>query len=302
MEFKEKLKDDLLQYGKIAGIVLGIFALVGIILVFLTRPRCDVILAKDEIEYGESIKTSDLVERIGDFKIKEDQIRSGTLIVLPEYDVVMNEVNPRKLGIQEITFKFSNDELPEVKKSIRIVDTTPPEIMLHHSEIELSLEDYQSIDLLQDVTITDLCTKDTDLKVRGTESAEPVPGSEFEYTITAEDGSGNQSKAVIKIRIQDEKEEEENTSTETEPIENIPVMEPTPAPVQPATPPVQQPAIAAPPVQNHTNKSYMFSDGYTMQTAPSACQSDLMASGASGACIPIQDADGIYKGMQLIFD
>lgn len=302
MEFKEKLKDDLLQYGKIAGIVLGIFVLIGIILVFFTRPRCDVILAKDEIEYGESIKTSDLVERIGDFKIKEDQIRSGTLIVLPEYDVVMNEVNPRKLGIQEITFKFSNDELPEVKKSIRIVDTTPPEIMLHHSDIELSLEDYQGIDLLQDVTVTDLCTKNEDLKVRGTESAEPVPGSEFEYTITAEDGSGNQSKAVIKIRIQDEKEEEENTSTETEPIKNIPVMEPTPAPVQPATPPVQQPAIAAPPVQNHTNKSYMFSDGYTMQTAPSACQSDLMASGASGACIPIQDADGIYKGMQLIFD
>ncbi|WP_289265866.1 hypothetical protein [Dubosiella newyorkensis] len=166
MEFKEKLKDDLLQYGKIAGIVLGIFALIGIILIYLTRPHCDVILARDEIEFGDSVKTSDLVEKIGDFKIKEDQIRSGTLIVLPEYDVVMNEINSRKLGIQEVTFKFSNDELPEVKKTIRIVDTTPPEIMLDRSDIELSLEDYQSIDLLQDVTITDLCTKDTDLKVR----------------------------------------------------------------------------------------------------------------------------------------
>ncbi|WP_434736520.1 hypothetical protein, partial [Dubosiella newyorkensis] len=152
------------------------------------------------------------------------------------------------------------------------------------------------------------CTINT--KSRGDASAEPDPGSEFEYTITAEDASGNQSKAVIKIRIQDEKKEEENTSsesenngtsTETKPIENIP-MESTPAPAQPVTPPVQQPAIAAPPVQNHTNKSYMFSDGYTLQTAPSACQSDLMASGASGACMPIQDADGIYKGMQLIFD
>lgn len=313
MEFKEKLKDDLLQYGKVAGIVMAIFVLAGIGLFFFTRPRCDVVLARDEIEYGEPIKTSDLVERIGDFKIKEDQIRSGTLIVLPEYEVVMNELDSGKLGEQDLVFKFSDDELPDITKMVRIVDTTPPEITLHRSEIELSLEDYRKADFMQEISVTDSCSKDTDLKVEGKASAEPDPGTEFDYVITAEDGSGNQSEVVIKVRILEEKKEEENTVSD--PKEDGSSKEPelkmetpmvNPEPVQPVAPSVQQPVITppvvAPPVQRPANRSYMFSDGYTMQTAPSACQSDLMASGASGACIPIQDADGIYKGMQLIFD
>lgn len=63
----------------------------------------------------------------------------------------------------------------------------------------------------------------------------------------------------------------------------------------------QQSQITPTPTQP-SNKQYLFSQGYDMSSAPSACQSDLLSSGYTGSCTPIQDSDGIYLGMQLIFN
>ncbi len=321
MELREEMRESLLRYARIAGIAVGVFLVAGLLLFFFTRPKYEVILSAEEIEFGASIKTSDLVERIGDFNIKEEQRKTSTMIALPDYEVVMDEINTKELGPQVLNFQFSS-EIPDVKKEIRIVDTTAPVIELRRSEIEMSLEEYQKTDLLQEATVTDICSMLEDIQVTGEAAEEAKPGKDLDYTITAMDEAGNESTAVIRVRILKEKIEEDKVdedkeeAAEEKPLETAPAPAETPkesvesvTPVQPSIPvtPAPQPVVPNPPastpqIPRPSNKTYMFSDGYTMQTAPSACQADLSASGYSGSCIPIQDSQGIYKGMQLIFD
>ena len=59
----------------------------------------------------------------------------------------------------------------------------------------------------------------------------------------------------------------------------------------------QQPSSSTP-----VTRDYLFSQGYDMSSAPSACQSALMASGRSGSCTPLQDSNGIYLGMRLVLN
>ncbi|WP_289182906.1 hypothetical protein [Dubosiella newyorkensis] len=322
MELREEIRENLLRYARIAGIAAGVFLVAGLLLFFFTRPKYEVVLSADEIEFGASIKTSDLVERIGDFNIKEEQRKTSTMIALPDYEVVMDEINTKELGPQVLNFQFSDSEIPDAKKEIRIVDTTAPVIELRRSEITMSLEEYQKTDLLQEATVTDICSMSKDIQVTGEVSEEAKPGKDLDYTITAMDEAGNESTAVIRVRILEEKNEEdkadddkeeaaEEKQVETSPVPAESSKQPaeSPVPVQPAAPvtPVPQQVVPNPPASTPqtprpSNKTYMFSDGYTMQTAPSACQADLSASGSSGSCIPIQDSQGIYKGMQLIFD
>ena len=49
------------------------------------------------------------------------------------------------------------------------------------------------------------------------------------------------------------------------------------------------------------NKDFLFTDGYTMENVTQAAQDYLTSSGYAGECIPIQDTDGVYLGMRVIF-
>lgn len=49
------------------------------------------------------------------------------------------------------------------------------------------------------------------------------------------------------------------------------------------------------------NKDFLFTDGYTMDNVTQAAQNYLKSSGRAGECIPIQDNEGIYLGMRVIF-
>lgn len=53
--------------------------------------------------------------------------------------------------------------------------------------------------------------------------------------------------------------------------------------------------------QKPSNRQFLFSDGYTMDTVSGACSSALFSSGYAGSCVPLQDANGIYYGMELRF-
>lgn len=106
-----------------------------------------------------------------------------------------------------------------------------------------------------------------------------------------------------------QKPQSNSTSTQT----TRPNSNPTPPAVQPAppttTPPVQNPE---PPVTDNSfddvpstppaDQYFWFEDGYDMNNVSSACQAALDRSGWSGACVPIQDEDGIYLGMRLTFN
>ncbi len=53
--------------------------------------------------------------------------------------------------------------------------------------------------------------------------------------------------------------------------------------------------------QKPSNKDFLFSDGYNMDNVTSAAQEYLKSSGYAGECIPLQDQEGIYIGMRVIF-
>ncbi len=49
------------------------------------------------------------------------------------------------------------------------------------------------------------------------------------------------------------------------------------------------------------NKEFLFIEGYTMENVSSAAEQYLINSGYNGECIPIQDEEGIFLGMKVIF-
>lgn len=49
------------------------------------------------------------------------------------------------------------------------------------------------------------------------------------------------------------------------------------------------------------NKDFLFTDGYTMENVTKAAEDYLKSYDFSGECIPIQDDEGIYLGMRVIF-
>ena len=50
-----------------------------------------------------------------------------------------------------------------------------------------------------------------------------------------------------------------------------------------------------------SNKDFLFADGYTMDNVTDAARDYLKSSGYAGECIPLQDNEGIYIGMRVIF-
>ena len=50
-----------------------------------------------------------------------------------------------------------------------------------------------------------------------------------------------------------------------------------------------------------SNKDFLFTDGYTMDNVTDAARNYLKSSGYAGECIPLQDNEGIYIGMRVIF-
>lgn len=55
-------------------------------------------------------------------------------------------------------------------------------------------------------------------------------------------------------------------------------------------------------IKKPSNRDFLFTEGYTMENVTQAAQDYLKSSGHAGKCVPIQDKDGIYLGMRVIFD
>lgn len=49
------------------------------------------------------------------------------------------------------------------------------------------------------------------------------------------------------------------------------------------------------------DKDFLFTDGYSMDNVTKVAQEYLKSSGYSGECIPLEDAEGVYYGMRVIF-
>ena len=50
-----------------------------------------------------------------------------------------------------------------------------------------------------------------------------------------------------------------------------------------------------------TNKDFLFAEGYTLENVSQVAQDYLNSFDASGECIPLQDEEGVYLGIRVVF-
>ena len=127
---------------------------------------------------------------------------------------------------------------------------------------------------------------DLKVKIEKPKGYKQVGTHEITYRVTSD--TGKQAKAILTLVVKEKQEEQQI------PDENKNNAQTTPNRTE-NTHPTDKPS----PIITENIKNYLFSEGYTIESAPAACQADLIASGRSGQCIFLKGEDGLYTGMQL---
>lgn len=133
------------------------------------------------------------------------------------------------------------------------------------------------------------------------------PGKVINGLLSVNDENGNIATQDFKVRIRPISDELIAKDDENHPVEEEQVPESDSGPVQEFVQPqqpVQEPVYTPAPdlVQKPANRSFLFSEGYDMGNVEGACSAAGDASGYGYSCIPIVGNDGIYLGMDLIFN
>lgn len=315
-------QDDYVKhYIKLFISGLGVFALIAIALYFIFQPKYEIKLKQNEFTYGESVNIASYVSSIGGTTIKSENIISSNTIKTDNYEVSLDNVDITKLGEQTINAVFSDSSIEAQKIKIYIVDNEKPKIKFVYDEpYEMELKELKacvkSDEFNSFFTVNDNETDADDIKVNTyIKEAKYKKGDKVHLIVVATDKSENISKKSFVIKIKKEEKVEKqtteektdsstesnstdssNTSSNQQTNTNTNSSQQTyqQSQTQQSTQTVTEP--------KPSNRTFLFSDGYDMSTAPSACSAALNASSYSGSCVPLQDSDGIYYGMQLIFD
>lgn len=288
--------------------IFGILAFIGIAITLLIvfRSNYAIYLSQSTIEYGDNVAFVDLVEAIGEESVKNENRISENTIQMEEYEVTFEGYDPSVLGEQEIIAQFSDDEISDEKVKITIQDTTAPKIKIKVDEpVMMKLEDVQKKKFDSFFSVSDNYTSSAKIKTKAYIKEDTYTYEDtVNLVIEATDSNENQSQKTIEIHIEpepepEEKEEaessEESQKTNSEQSSSSSVQEQQPAQSQ------QQTQTPSQSVTKPSNRQFLFSDGYNMGNVQSACSAALNSSGHSGACIPLQDSNGIYYGMELVF-
>jgi D-alanyl-D-alanine carboxypeptidase len=150
---------------------------------------------KDELSY--KIDKDIKIEINSEEKYNIDyihDIKNGELITEKEL------IDTTKLGEQELIIKIEDkieDEEKEIKITINIVDTTPPEI--EYKE-KLETETGRKIDLLKNVKVTDNSKETIKATVEGDYNFNKVGTYNLKYV--AKDSSGNETKKDFTLTVE----------------------------------------------------------------------------------------------------
>lgn len=338
--FQYRLTAEGKKYGTIFLIGILGFGLAVLALMFVFRTDHKIHLSKDFVEFGEEVRVAELVDQIGDVKISESMRHSSNTIVMDEFEVTFGTLDTSSLGEKLVQAQFSDENIEPVTLHFQVVDTTSPVIRIDRpNEIrKYSLKEIEDKKYLSEFKIQDSCTPFSKLDIEGSlVNREAKTGDQTKIEIVVVDESGNIATASLPIEIMDEpdkKEDEKDKNKDSESSESSedskpsqsdekpaqeeqkPNSNPTSSPSKPkpVAPPVQQappvqtpqpPVVEEPfdpaPVNPPADQYFWFEDGYDMNNVSSACQAALNSSGWNGACVPIQDEDGIYLGMKLTF-
>lgn len=315
------LKDaDFKHYFKMFVIGIVVFGILSFLFLYIFKDDYGIVLNKDTIEYGKNVRIVDLVESVAGNPINDSNKISSNTVSVNGYEVTFDEIDTFKLGSQNITAKYTDSSIQKQSLSVNIVDNKKPIIKIKKDiDTKMDLKDVRRLKVDSFYSVSDNETPDKKIKIKKYIKEEKYSyGDTVHLVIEATDKSGNVSKKKIKININEKKvekdeskpEDSEDKDKKDEISSEHQAQESSTQSSQSVQQSVQQapqqsqitPAPSQSSRPKPSNKQYLFSQGYDMSSAPSACQNDLLSSGHSGSCTPIQDSDGIYLGMQLIFN
>ena len=299
-----------------------------VLMMFLTLIGCssstpqthDVIFQDSiRIDLGdEDVNTAEYVKRIDSYPISGSSI-DGNKIHVSNITMVcpsLKKGNLEKLGKQELIYTIG-DEKYTVEANI--VDSVKPVIKVKGDSLTFEVGEMKGINNYYSVSDNYDASKDIKVKIKNIDKLNKNKAGTYKLVIKAWDTSGNTASKKLTVIIKDTKKEQEEKQKEEEEekqreaerqqqqqqstqqsqapstntnnnVSNSPATSNSSAQTQ-------QPISSTP-----VTRDYLFSQGYDMSSAPSACQSALMASGRSGSCTPLQDSNGIYLGMRLVLN
>lgn len=112
---------------------------------------------------------------------------------------ITNQVNTNKLGTYTITYKITHLKTTKIiKRKIKVVDTTKPEITLQGNEVTIYQNDTYNE---PGYTATDNYDKDITSKVKVTNNIDNTKAGTYEVTYSVSDSSKNKTEIKRKVNV-----------------------------------------------------------------------------------------------------
>ena len=273
----------------------------------------------------EDVNTAQFVKRIDTYPISESSI-DGNNIHVSNITMIcpsLKKGDLKKLGKQELIYTIGNEKYTV---EANIVDSVKPVIKLKNNDLTFEVGEMKGINNYYSVSDNYDDSKDIKVKVKYIDKLNKNKTGTYKLVIKAWDTSGNTATKKLTVIIKDTKKEQEEKQKEEErkkeeekkkaeeEEKEREAQRQQQSVQQSQVPSTSNSVSSSPATSNSSNQTqqpsssapvtrdYLFSQGYDMTSAPSACQSALMASGRSGSCTPLQDSNGIYLGMRLILN
>lgn len=243
-----------------------------------------------KIQYKSSADSCSYVRSADTYVIQDAMIEDG-IIYVSNFKIICPTVDTSKIGVQELVYKIDDEEYIA---SAEVVDMTVPQIeaedtiKLVAGSISEDLSDYFSV--------SDEIDDEKDITVEIDTNVKDEAG-EYYLNITATDKSGNSSSKKITIIIEEPPKPE--PPAQTRPNQSSGSESSGGNNSSPSSGGNSSGSSSSGNTSNPVVKDFLFSEGYDMSTAVSACNYELLSSGRSGNCTPIVGDDGIYLGMRL---
>lgn len=295
-----------------------------------STPQTHDVIFQDSIRIDlgdEDVNTAEYVKRIDSYPISGSSI-DGNKIHVSNITMVcpsLKKGNLEKLGKQELIYTIG-DEKYTVEANI--VDSVKPVIKVKGDRLTFEVDEMKGINNYYSVSDNYDASKDIKVKVKNIDKLNKNKTGTYKLVIKAWDTSGNTASKKLTVIIKDTKKEQEEKQKEEERKKEEEKKKAEEEEKQREAERQQQSAQQSQAPSTNTNnnvsnspatsnssaqtqqpisstpvtRDYLFSQGYDMSSAPSACQSALMASGRSGSCTPLQDSNGIYLGMRLVLN
>ena len=292
----------------------------------------DVIFADPiKIELGENnVSTAKYVKRVDSYPVSKSSI-DGNQIHVSNITVIcpsLKKGSLNRLGQQQIVYRIGDEKYPV---TVTVIDKIAPVISLKKDSLTFEVGKMKKLSTYYSVSDNYDKRKDIHIFIHSDKKLNKNKTGVYKLTIKATDSSKNTTSKNLIITIKDSKkeeaerkkkeeeekkkrEQEEQAKSEAEKEQQQEQTSQSQQQSQSISNSASQssinqnnfstsnsrPSYSQPQVNNTpVTRDFLFSQGYDMSSAPSACQSALMSSGRTGSCTPIQDNSGIYLGMRL---